>query len=125
MTLTNMLLAAIAQLFTWDCLSVLIIGVVAGMVVGALPWLSASMAVALLVPLTFRLAPAPGLVMLTAVYTSAIYGGSVTACLIHTPGTPASAATAMDGFPLTKKGKGLKAVGISTIASMILSLIHI
>lgn len=119
MTLTNMLLAAIAQLFTWDCLSVLIIGVVAGMVVGALPGLSASMAVALLVPLTFRLAPAPGLVMLTAVYTSAIYGGSVTACLIHTPGTPASAATAMDGFPLTKKGKGLKAVGISTIASMI------
>lgn len=119
MSLTQMLLSAAAQLFTWDCLSVLIIGVVAGMIVGALPGLSASMAVALLVPLTFKMDPAPGLVMLTAVYTSAIYGGSVTACLIHTPGTPASAATAMDGFPLTKKGKGLKAVGISTISSMI------
>jgi len=114
-----MLLSAVAQLFSWECLSVLFIGVVAGMVVGALPGLSASMAVALLVPLTFKMDPAPGLVMLTAVYTSAIYGGSVTACLIHTPGTPASAATAIDGFPLTKQGKGLKAVGISTISSMI------
>ena len=119
MTLTQMLISALHQLFSWECISVLIIGVVAGMIVGALPGLSASMAVALLVPVTFKMAPAPGLVMLTAVYTSAIYGGSVTACLIHTPGTPASAATALDGFPLTKQGKGLKAIGISTISSMI------
>ena len=57
--------------------------------------------------------------MLTAVYTSAIYGGSITACLLHTPGTPSSAATAMDGYALTKQGRGLKAIGTSTICSMI------
>lgn len=96
----------------------LVVGTVAGLVVGALPGLSATMAVALLIPITFKMNAAAGLTMLTAVYTAAIYGGSITACLIHTPGTPSSAATALDGFPLTKSGNGLKAIGISTISSM-------
>ena len=77
------------------------------------------MGVALLIPITFGINPIAGLVMLTAVYTSAIYGGSITAVLIHTPGTPASAATAMDGYEMTKQGKGLKAIGVVTISSMI------
>nr|MBA5588306.1 tripartite tricarboxylate transporter permease [Anaerobacillus isosaccharinicus]QOY38585.1 tripartite tricarboxylate transporter permease [Anaerobacillus isosaccharinicus] len=87
--------------------------------IGALPGLSATMAVALLIPVTFGMHPVTGLSMLTAIYTSAIYGGSISAILLHTPGTPASAATAMDGYAMTKQGKGLKALGISTIASMI------
>ncbi len=110
---------ALVQLLTLECLASLVLGVVAGMVVGALPGLSASMAVALLIPITFRMESAPGLLLLTSVYTSAIYGGSITACLIHTPGTPSSAATALDGYPLTKQGQGLKAVGMATISSMI------
>jgi putative tricarboxylic transport membrane protein len=57
--------------------------------------------------------------MLTAVYTSAIYGGSITATLCHTPGTPASAATAIDGYQLTLQGRGMEAVGVGTVASMI------
>ncbi len=114
-----MILTVLAQLFSLKSLMVLILGVVAGMVVGALPGLSASMAVALLIPITFRMDAASGLLLLTSVYTSAIYGGSITACLIHTPGTPSSAATALDGYPLTKQGKGIKAVGMATIASMI------
>ncbi|MDO4547648.1 MAG: tripartite tricarboxylate transporter permease [Clostridia bacterium] len=105
--------------FTVEVWTSLIVGTLAGMVVGALPGLSASMAVALLIPITFRMGTAAGLTLLAAVYTSAIYGGSITACLIHTPGTPSSAATALDGFPLTKQGQGLKAVGISTVSSMI------
>ena len=109
----------ISTFFTPEVLLALIVGTLAGMLVGALPGLSASMAVALLIPITFKMSPAAGLTMLTAVYTSAIYGGSITACLIHTPGTPSSAATALDGFPLTKQGKGLKAIGISTVSSMI------
>lgn len=115
----EMFLSALGNFLTVECIVSLVVGVVAGMVVGALPGLSASMAVALLIPITFKMNPAPGLVLLAAVYTSAIYGGSITACLIHTPGTPASAATAMDGFPLTKQGKGLNAIGMSTVASMI------
>lgn len=114
-----MFMQALQTLCTAEVLFSLMVGVLGGMVVGALPGLSASMAVALLIPITFKMNAAAGLVLLVSVYTSAIYGGSVTACLIHTPGTPASAATALDGFPLTKKGQGLKAIGISTIASMI------
>jgi len=112
-------LSALMQFFTVETITALLVGVFAGMVVGALPGLSASMAVALLIPVTFKMGPTPGMVLLVSVYTSAIYGGSITACLIHTPGTPASAATAIDGFPMTQKGQGLKAVGMSTIASMI------
>ncbi len=110
---------ALKLFFTPEVWLSLIIGVLGGMLVGALPGLSASMAVALLIPVTFQMSPAAGLVLLVSVYTSAIYGGSVTACLIHTPGTPSSAATALDGFPMTKKGQGLKAIGISTVSSMI------
>lgn len=112
-----MFLEAIKLFFTLDVLLSCFVGVVGGMVIGALPGLSASMAVALLIPITFQMSPAAGLVLLVSVYTSAIYGGSITACLIHTPGTPSSAATALDGFPLTQRGEGLKAVGISTLAS--------
>ena len=87
-----MFLQALQLFFSGEVLLSLLVGVLAGMLVGALPGLSASMAVALLIPVTFQMTPAAGLVLLVSVYTSAIYGGSVTACLIHTPGTPASAA---------------------------------
>lgn len=102
-----------------DVLIALFAGTLGGMFIGAMPGLSASMAVALLIPVTFGMSSEAGITLLASVYTSAIYGGSITACLLHTPGTPASAATAADGFALTKQGKGLKAVGTSTVASMI------
>jgi len=89
------------------------------MFIGALPGLGATMGIALLIPITFGMDPTASLIMLTGLYTSAIYGGSITAILLHTPGTPASAATAMDGYELTKQGKGLQAIGVSTVASMI------
>lgn len=108
----------LSQLLTVDVLIALLVGVVGGIVIGALPGLSATMGVTLLIPITFGMEPIPALVMLTAVYTSAIYGGSITAVLISTPGTPSSACTALDGFELTKQGKGMLGVGISTIASM-------
>lgn len=103
----------------WDSLVGLLVGVVGGIFIGAMPGFSASMGVALLIPVTFGMSPVAGLVMLTAVYTSAIYGGSITATLCHTPGTPASAATAIDGYKLTQQGRGMEAVGVCTVASMI------
>lgn len=107
------------QVFTLQNILVLTIGVVGGMVVGALPGLTAVMAIALLIPFTFGMPPATGIMMLMAVYTSAIYGGSISAILLHTPGTPASAATALDGYQLTKLGKANVALRMSTIASAI------
>ena len=108
-----------SSLFPLDTLLCLVLGVVGGVMIGAMPGLSAAMGVTLLIPVTFGMDPVPALVMLTAVYTSAVYGGSITAVLIHTPGTPSSACTAIDGFELTKQGKGMLGVGVSTIASMI------
>ncbi|WP_339316327.1 tripartite tricarboxylate transporter permease [Oceanobacillus sp. FSL W7-1304] len=92
---------------------------VGGIIIGALPGLSAMMAIALMIPITFGMEPITGLVMLTAIYTSAIFGGSISAILIHTPGTPSSAATSLDGYQLTLKGEGAKALGVSAISSMI------
>lgn len=113
------ILAMFSNLFTLDVLIALLVGTTGGVIIGALPGLSASMGVALLIPMTFGMDPVAGLVMLTAVYTSAIYGGSITAILIHTPGTPASAATALDGYEMTKQGEGLKAIGTATVCSVI------
>lgn len=114
-----MIAQGLAMLTHPDVIIALVAGTLGGMFIGAMPGLSASMAVALLIPVTFSMSGEAGITLLVAVYTSAIYGGSITACLLHTPGTPASAATAADGFALTKRGKGLKAIGTSTISSMI------
>lgn len=108
-----------SSLMTLEVMFALFIGVIGGIVIGSLPGLSATMAVALLVPITFGMSPIAGLVMLTAIYTSALYGGSISSILIHTPGTPASAATALDGYKMTQKGLGAKAIGVSTVSSMI------
>lgn len=106
-----------SNLFSLGTMIGLLVGVVGGMVIGALPGLNATMAVSLLLPVTFAMEPYAGFVMLVAIYTSAFYGGSISAILLHTPGTPASAATAMDGYELTKQGRGLEAVGMTTVAS--------
>ena len=98
-------------------LIMLIIGVTIGVVVGCMPGLSAAMGVALLLPLTFGMKPETGLIMLGGIYCGAIFGGSISAILIHTPGTPASAATALDGYELTKQGKAGKALGTACFAS--------
>jgi len=94
------------------------IGVTAGIFIGAIPGLTATMSVALLVPLTFTMSPVTGLAMLIGVYKGGIYGGSITAILINTPGTPAAAATALDGYPLAKQGKALKALKMAIYASV-------
>lgn len=94
-------------------------GVLAGIVIGALPGLSATMAVAVLVPFTFGMNPATGLIALGAIYTGAIYGGSYSAILINTPGTPSAIATTFDGSPMAKRGDGALALTLSTISSVI------
>ena len=94
-------------------------GTAIGLFVGAMPGLSATMAIALLLPLTFGLPPATGISMLAALYLAAMYGGSIAAILIRTPGTPAAAATVLDGYPMAQKGQAGKALGISLVASLI------
>jgi putative tricarboxylic transport membrane protein len=95
-----------------------IAGVVAGTVIGALPGLTAAMAVAVLIPFTFGMPPASGLIALGAVYTGAIYGGAYSAILLNTPGTPSAIATTFDGFPMAKRGDGDLAITLACIASV-------
>lgn len=92
-------------------------GVTIGIVIGCLPGLSAAMGVALLLPMTFSMDASTGMIMLGAIYCGAIFGGSISAILIHTPGTPASAATAIEGYQMTLKGQAGKALGTACIAS--------
>ena len=97
---------------------VLMIGATAlGITIGCLPGLSAAMGVALLLPVTFGMDQATGLIVLGGIYCGAIFGGSISAILIHTPGTPASAATAIEGYELTKKGLAAKALAVACFAS--------
>jgi putative tricarboxylic transport membrane protein len=100
-----------------------LLGVLAGTVIGALPGLSATMAIAVLVPFTFVMDPASGLIMLGAIYTGAIYGGAFAAILVNTPGTPSAIATTFDGFPMAKRGDGDLAVTLATIASVVGGLV--
>lgn len=88
-----------------------------GITIGCLPGLSAAMGVALLLPVTFGMDPATGLIVLGGIYCGAIFGGSISAILIHTPGTPASAATAIEGYKLTLKGQAAKALTEACFAS--------
>lgn len=97
----------------------MVLGVAAGICIGALPGLTATMGVALLLPLTFGMDATQGILMLLGIYVGAIYGGSISAILLHTPGTPASAATAIDGYQFTKRGEAGRALGIATLSSYI------
>ena len=109
----------LSSLFTWSSLFYLIFGSLLGIIVGALPGLTATMAVALLVSLTYGLSGSHAILMLIAVYLGGIYGGSRAAILLNVPGTPSSAATALDGFPLTRMGEGAKAgVAVTTFSSL-------
>jgi putative tricarboxylic transport membrane protein len=100
-------------------LLVVLVGTVAGLIIGALPGLSAVSGVALLLPFTFAMEPAQGLIMLAAVYMSAEYGGSISAILINTPGTSGAACTTLDGTPLTRKGQAQEALYASLFSGTV------
>jgi putative tricarboxylic transport membrane protein len=104
-------------------LLVVLVGTIAGTVIGALPGLSAVSGVALLLPFTFGMEPAQGLIMLAAVYMSAEYGGSISAILINTPGTSGAACTTLDGTPLTRQGKAQEALYTSLLSGTVGGLI--
>lgn len=100
-------------------LSLILAGTIGGVVIGALPGLSSTMAVALLLPFTVTLPTIPAIAMLSALYCAGTYGGSITAILINSPGTPAASATAFDGYPLAVKGEAGRALGMSVWGSFI------
>jgi putative tricarboxylic transport membrane protein len=100
-------------------LLVLILGTIGGLFLGATPGLSPTMAVALLVPFTFHMDSATGLILLGAVYTATVAGGAISAILINIPGAPANIATLLDGHPMALQGQSQRALYICFISSLV------
>lgn len=94
-------------------------GTVFGIAVGALPGLTSTMGVALLVPVTFGMSPDKGLALLGAIYCSSTYAGAISAILLNIPGTPSNCCTILDGYPMTKQGLSGRAIALATAASAI------
>ncbi len=117
--MTDNILLGLNNVLSIENLLAVVLGTVLGLFVGAMPGLSATMAIALLLPLTFSMEPATGISMLASLYLAAMYGGSIAAILLRTPGTPAAAATVVDGYPMAAQGKAGKALGVSLTASFI------
>jgi putative tricarboxylic transport membrane protein len=112
------ILNGFASIFAIGPILGIISGVIIGIVFGAIPGISGIMAIAIILPLTFYVDPIVGICMLLAVYKAGIYGGSISAILINTPGAAASFLTAADGHALTKAGKAGKALSMSLYASV-------
>ncbi len=101
----------------------MVFGIIMGIIIGAIPGLSGSMGIILLLPLVYMLPSDVALVMLCGLFCGSMYGGSISAVLLNTPGTPSAAATVLDGYPLAQKGKAGKAIGIASFASFIGGLV--
>lgn len=107
------------EVFNFTNISWLLIGSVVGVVLGALPGLSPSIGIAIFIPLTFNLDPGTALIVLGAIYVLGSYGGNITAVLINVPGTADSFFMTFDGYPMTVRGEGLKALGITTLSAFV------
>ena len=104
----------------WIC-----VGSILGIILGALPGLTATMGVALMLPVSFYLPTATGMAMLLAVYTGAVSGASIPAILLGIPGNPNALATAEDGYRMSKKGLGGQALGGAVVASLVGGLLSL
>lgn len=114
----GLLLSSYASVFTnLQVLLMTFIGALGGIVLGAIPGMTATMGVALLVPFSFGMDLIPAIGLLLGIYCGGMYGGSISAILIHAPGTPSAAATVLDGYPMTKKGQAGRALSVAMFSS--------
>lgn len=114
-----MILQVLSAVMNPQLILFIFIGVASGIFIGCLPGLTSTMGVALVLPLTFGMEPDIGIMLLLGVYFGAVYGGSISAILLRTPGTPAAAATVLDGYEFSKRGEAGRALGLSTMSSFV------
>lgn len=113
------LLDALPQVLTFANFAAIVIGVLSGIIVGALPGLSATMAISVLIPFTFAFEPLIALGLMAGIYNGAMYGGAIPAVLLRIPGTPAAVATSFDGYPMAQQGRGGYALQVAVVSSAI------
>lgn len=119
------LMSAFWSLFTLENLGFIILGTFIGVIVGALPGFASGNALAIMLPMTVMFEPAAALIFMSALYMGSAYGGSITAILINTPGTPDATVTALDGYPMSQKGMADQAMGVSLGASCLGGLLSV
>ena len=112
-------------LFTFETMIWLLAGVIVGIIVGGLPGLGPPLGMAIILPMTLPLEAADAIILLVGVYSGSMYGGSIAAILINTPGVSSSAATMFDGYPRSKQGRAATALSISATASAFAGLFTI
>lgn len=112
------ILTGIELILTPTSLGLIFISVLIGVIIGALPGLSSTMAVALLLPFTLNMEPIVAIAMMAALYCAGTFGGSITAILINAPGAPPAVATALDGYPMAQRGEAGRALGIAAVSSV-------
>ncbi len=116
-------LAQLGNVFQWDLMLIMTGSVMFGLIIGVLPGLGGTVAMVLLIPLTFGLSPEASIVLLLAAYGASNFGGSITSILINTPGDAVNAATTFDGYPLAKQGKAGMAITASMFCSALGGLV--
>jgi len=115
----EMLIMALPGVLQPENFLAIVFGVLAGICVGAMPGLSATMAISVLIPFTFGLDPLVALGLMAGIYNGAMYGGAIPAVLLKIPGTPAAVATTFDGFPMAQQGRGGEALQVAVVSSAI------
>ena len=119
-------LSALLTVYTQpDLLLLVALGTFAGVYIGAIPGLSVTMAVSILISFTFSWDVLPAISLMIGIYMGGVYGGSRTAILLNIPGAPSAIATAMDGYPMAQRGEAGRAIGVTTVMSFVGGLIGI
>jgi len=113
----ELLVSALSILARWDVVAALLVGSVGGVIIGAIPGVGPAVAIAILLPTTFSLDPIVGMTALLGIYGSSMCGGAIPAILINTPGTAVNALTTYDGYPMTARGEGRRALSLAYSAS--------
>ena len=116
-------LGFLVEAFAPATLLAILVGTTIGIVIGALPGLGSVVGLSICLPFTFGMDTVPSLALLLGVYCGSVYGGSISAILINSPGTPQSAATMLDGHPMAQRGEGGLALGWATVSSVLGGLI--
>ena len=123
--MSALLFAGALEVLQPMCVFLIMAGVAVGIVFGSIPGLTATMAIALFLPVSYQFSPLEGMSLLVSLYIGGISGGLISAILLNMPGTPSSVATCFDGYPMTQKGEGFKALGAGVVFSFLGSLISI
>ena len=116
----NLLFSSYGAVFgNLQVLFMTLLGAAGGVLIGAIPGMTATMGVALLIPFSFGMDLIPSIGLLLGIYCGGMYGGSISAILIHAPGTPSAAATVLDGYPMAQKGEAGKALSVAMFSSFV------